>query len=120
MAMFWVNRKYANFLAAPVSQRAGSNMKGNHMPPMESVIRRSHARTSGEMEDYAKAHKKIFGSCADVRKVLRSLDDVNLVAVVGQVHDLDELRRISRTPAGDAMMRRNGFLEQFNHFVEEA
>lgn len=89
------------------------------MPLMVSVIRRSHARTAGEMEDYRKAHRELFGACADVPTFLKDPNDANLFAVAGQVHDLEELRRISRTPEGDALMRKNGFLEQLNYFLEE-
>ena len=87
---------------------------------MVSVVRCSHAQTTEEVEDYRKAHTALFGSCADVPTFLKDPNDANLYAVVGQVHDLEELRRISRTPEGDALMRKNGFLEQLTYFVEEA
>ncbi|SEN73925.1 hypothetical protein SAMN04488011_1063 [Palleronia pelagia] len=40
--------------------------------------------------------------------------------LIGKVHDLERLREISRSPAGDAMMRKFGFIEQLSYFLEEA
>ena len=90
------------------------------MTLMVSVVRRSRPRTQEEIEAYKKEHHEIFGSCAEVPRLLRSPTDETLGAVVGEVHDLEELRRISRTPEGDAMMRKFGFLEQLDYFIEEA
>ena len=90
------------------------------MTLLVSVVRRTGPRTADEMEAYKKAHQEVFGSCADVPRFLRSPTDDTLGAVVGEVHDLEELRRISRTPEGDALMRKFGFLEQLDYFIEEA
>lgn len=89
------------------------------MTLMVSVIRRSRPRTKEEMEAYKKAHQQLFGSCTEVPRFLRSPTDDTLGAVVGEVHDLDELRRISRTPEADAIMRKFGFLEHLDYFLEE-
>lgn len=90
------------------------------MPMMVSIVRRSHVLDASEMKAREEAFSEIFGACADVPKFLPDSKDKNLVALVGDVHDVDELRRISRTPEGDDMMRKFGFLEQLNYFLEEA
>ncbi|SFS13883.1 hypothetical protein [Yoonia litorea] len=85
-----------------------------------SIVRRTGPRSQEEMDAYKAAHQKVFGNCADVPTFLRSPKDDTLAAVVGEVHDLEEMRRISRTPEGDALMRKYGFLEQLDYFIEEA
>ncbi|MBW4986079.1 hypothetical protein KZZ07_26505 [Mameliella sp. CS4] len=90
------------------------------MTLLVSVVRRTGPRSPEEMEAYKTAHQEVFGACADVPRFLRSPTDDTLGAVVGEVHDLEELRRISRTPEGDALMRKYGFLEQLDYFIEEA
>jgi len=90
------------------------------MTLMVSVVRRTHTPTKEQMEEYKKEHQLVFGSCSDVPRLLPAPNDETLAAVIGEVHDLAELRRISRTPEGDAMMRKYGFLEQLDYFIEEA
>ena len=52
-------------------------------------------------------------------EILRDPNDAYQVAVVGDVKDLEKVRTVSRTPEGDAMMRKYGFVEQLSYFLEE-
>ncbi len=51
--------------------------------------------------------------------MLRDPEDAHQIAIVGDVWDLDGLRKASRTPEGDAFMRKYGFLEQLSYFLED-
>lgn len=64
-------------------------------------------------------HDRIFGDAIEIQKILRDPTDPYQVAVVGEVRDLDHVRSASRTPEGDAMMRRYGFVEQLCYFLED-
>ena len=89
------------------------------MPMMVSIARVTDAPIPTERPEYREEHARLFGPYADLPKLLREKDDGNLVAVVGQVHDIEGLRAASRTPEGDAFMRRYGFIEQLSVFLEE-
>ena len=90
------------------------------MTMLVSVTRVSHIPEGAELEEFHAAHKELFGDAAGDMKFLRDPQDANQVAVVGEVHDLEKLREISRTPEGDAMMRKYGFIEQLSYFLEDA
>jgi len=89
------------------------------MTLMVSIARVADVPTPEKMPEFQVAHKKFFAGICDVPKILRDPNDASQVAVVMNVHDLEELRRISRTPEGDAMTRSFGFLEQLSYFLEE-
>ena len=90
------------------------------MALMVSIASVTHMPTPETMEDWRADHMRLFGQFADVPKLLPDTKDPNQIAVVSEVHDLDGLRAASRTPEGDAMMRKWGFLEQMSFFVEGA
>ena len=68
----------------------------------------------------ADEHDALLGAYAEVPKILRDPNDPNQVAVLTNVRDLDGLRAATRTPEGDAMMRKYGFIEQLSYFLEDA
>ncbi|QIE41957.1 hypothetical protein G5B39_08295 [Rhodobacteraceae bacterium SC52] len=90
------------------------------MTLLVSVTRVSHIPVGPELEDFHAAHKEIFGETVGKMTFLRDPHDANQAAVVGDVHDLEKMRAISRTPEGDAMMRKYGFMEQLSYFLEDA
>ena len=90
------------------------------MTMLVSVCRVSHIPVGAELEEFHTAHKEVFGDAVGKMTFLRDPQDANQAAVVGQVHDLEKMREISRTPSGDALMRKFGFVEQLSYFLEEA
>lgn len=90
------------------------------MTLLVSVTRVSHIPAGEELEEFHTAHERVFGDCAGRLTFLRDPHDANQAAVVGEVHDLEKMRAISRTPEGDAMMRKFGFVEQLSYFLEDA
>ena len=88
------------------------------MTMLVSIARVSEVPNPTEMQEYEDEHEKLFGAYAELPRILRDPNDANQVAVVGQVKDLDGLRAASRTPEGDAFMRKYGFLEQLSVFLE--
>ena len=90
------------------------------MALLVSVTRVSHIPVGTELEEFHAAHEKIFGDAAGKLVFLRDPNDANQAAVVGEVHDLEKMRAISRTPEGAAMMRKFGFIEQLSYFLEDA
>ncbi|MFA8442625.1 hypothetical protein [Yoonia sp.] len=89
------------------------------MALLVSVTRVSHIPVGPELEEFHAAHEKLFGDAAGKLSFLRDPHDANQAAVVGEVHDLEKMRAISRTPEGDAMMRKFGFIEQLSYFLED-
>lgn len=85
------------------------------MPIMVSIARVAKIPDPAE---FRADHERILGAYAEVPKVLRDPNDSNQVAFVGEVYDLEGLRRATRTPEGDAMVRKYGFLEQLSYFLE--
>lgn len=71
------------------------------------------------LPEYHAEQKAVFGDSMTIRAILRDPNDPHQVAVVGHVKDLEAMRAISRTPEGDAMMRKYGFVEQLSYFLEE-
>jgi len=90
------------------------------MPLLVSVTRVSHIPVGAELEKFHAAHERVFGGSVGKMTFLRDPQDGNQAAVVGEVHDLEKMRAISRTPEGDALMRKFGFVEQLSYFLEEA
>lgn len=64
-------------------------------------------------------HEAMYGDAMRITHILRDPNHADQIAMVGEVRDLEALRRISRTPEGDAMMRKWGFIEQMSYFLEE-
>lgn len=89
------------------------------MALLVSVTRVSHIPVGTELEEFHAAHEKLFGDTAGKLIFLRDPNDANQAAVVGEVHDIEKMRAISRTPEGDAMMRKFGFVEQLSYFLED-
>mgnify|MGYP001557021434 CR=1 FL=1 len=90
------------------------------MPIMISIARISEFPSPERQKAWAQEHEALFGAYAEVPRVLRDPNDPNQIAIMGEVHDLDGLRAASRTPEGDAHMRRYGFHEQLSYFLEDA
>lgn len=90
------------------------------MTMLVSITRVSHIPEGAELEEFHKAHKEVFGDSVSKMKFLRDPQDANQAAVVGEVMDLEKMRKISRTPEGDALMRKFGFMEQLSYFLEDA
>ena len=90
------------------------------MPMLVSITRVSHIPVGAELEAFHAANQEVFGGAVGQMTFLRDPQDANQAAVIGEVHDLEKLREISRTPEGDAMMRKFGFIEQLSYFLEEA
>ncbi len=89
------------------------------MPQMISIARSSTTENPFGSPEFHAAHDEIFGDAMKITAILRDPNDPYQVAVVGEVTDLDHVRKASRTPEGDAMMRRFGFVEQLSYFLEE-
>lgn len=87
-----------------------------------SIARMSHVPEGAELEQMKADHKAFFGAATDGDgpQILRCPNDPHEVAVVGMVNDIDEVRRLSRTPEGDALMRKYGFIEQLNFYTGAA
>jgi hypothetical protein len=90
------------------------------MAMLVSVTRVSHIPVGAELEEFHIAHQAVFGDAVGEMKFLRDPQDANQAAVVGEVIDLEKMREISRTPEGDAMMRKFGVMEQLSYFLEDA
>ena len=89
------------------------------MPMMVSIARVADVPDPVTMQAFNEDHETLLGAYADVPKILRDPNDANQIAVVTNVRDLDGLRAATRTPEGDAMMRKYGFIEQLSYFLEE-
>ena len=89
------------------------------MTLLVSVTRVSHIPVGAELQEFHAAHQDVFGDAVGKMTFLRDPHDANQAAVVGMVHDLEKMRAISRTPEGDAMMRKFGFVEQLSYFLED-
>ncbi|MEX0347807.1 MAG: hypothetical protein AB3N15_00145 [Paracoccaceae bacterium] len=89
------------------------------MPMLVSIARVADVPTPTKMQEFHDEHERVLGAYADVPKILRDPNDPNQVAVVCDVRDLDGLRAATRTPEGDAMMRKYGFIEQLSYFLED-
>ena len=90
------------------------------MPMLVSITRVSHIPVGAELEELQRANKKVFGDTIGPLKFLRDPKDANQAAVVSEVHNLEKMREISRSPEGEAVMRKFGFIEQLSYFLEDA
>lgn len=88
------------------------------MALMVSIARISRKPDAAEMQAFHAEHDALLGDYAGPAKILDDPNDPNQIAVVVDVRDLDGVRRATRTPEGDAMMRKYGFLEQLTYFLE--
>lgn len=88
------------------------------MTLMVSIARISHKPNPAELQAFHAEHDAMLGNYAGPAKVLDKPNDPHQIAVVVEVHDLEGLRKATRTPEGDAMMRKYGFLEQLSFFLE--
>ena len=79
------------------------------MSMMVSIARVSTTENPIETKEFQDEHRRIFGNAMEIRAILRDPVDPYQIAVVGNVRDLEKVRVASRTPEGDAMMRRFGF-----------
>ena len=89
------------------------------MSMMISIARVSTTENTINSATYHADHKAVFGDSMTINAILRDPNDPYQVAVVGEVKDLEFMRAASRTPEGDAMMRKYGFVEQLSYFLEE-
>ena len=90
------------------------------MPMLVSITRVSHIPVGPELEELHKAHEHVFGDSLGRLTFLRDPNDANQAAVVGEVHNFEKMREISRSPEGEAVMRKFGFIEQLSYFLEDA
>lgn len=90
------------------------------MPMLVSITRVTHIPVGAELEELHKAHKEVFGGSTGPLTFLRDPNDANQAAVVGEVHNFEKMREISRSPEGEALMRKFGFIEQLSYFLEDA
>jgi len=89
------------------------------MTMMVSIARVSTTENPLGSAEYQAEHDVIFGDSTKITAILRDPNDPYQVAVVGDVKDLERMRAASRTPEGDAFMRKYGFVEQLSYFLEE-
>jgi len=89
------------------------------MTMMISIARVSTTENPTGSAAYEAEHKALFGDAMTIKAILRDPNDAYQVAVVGEVTDLEKFRTVSRTPEGDAWMRKYGFVEQLSYFLEE-
>ncbi len=89
------------------------------MSMMVSIARVSTTENPIQSDVYHAEHAAIFGDAMKITAILRDPNDPYQVAVVGDVKDIDKVRSESRTPEGDAFMRKYGFVEQLSYFLEE-
>lgn len=88
------------------------------MTLMVSIARISHKPDAAAIKAFHAEHDELLGDYAGSVKILDDPNDSNQIAVVVDVRDLEGLRKATRTPEGDAMMRKYGFLEQLSYFIE--
>jgi hypothetical protein len=86
---------------------------------MISIARVSTTENPMGSAGFEADHKASFGDAMTIKAILRDPNDAYQVAVLGEVKDLEKVRTVSRTPEGDAMMRKYGFVEQLSYFLEE-
>jgi len=97
----------------------GNTEKGTKvMTLMVSIARISHKPDAATIQAFHAEHDAMLGDYAGPVKILDDPNDPNQIAVVVDVHDLEGLRQATRTPEGDAMMRKYGFLEELSYFLE--
>ena len=68
------------------------------MTLMVSIARISHKPDPAELEAFHAEHDALLGSYAGPVKILDDPNDPNQIAVVVDVHDLEGLRKATRTP----------------------
>lgn len=88
------------------------------MSMMISIARVSTTENPINSATYHADHNAVFGDAMETKAILRDPNDAYQVAVFGEFKDLERVRSVSRTPAGDAMMRIYGFVEQLSDFLE--
>ena len=88
------------------------------MTLMVSIARISHKPDATELQAFHAENDALLGRYAGPAKILDDPNDPNQIAVLVDVHDLEGLRKATRTAEGDAMMRKYGFLEQLSYFLE--
>lgn len=88
------------------------------MTLMVSIARVSRKPGAAEMQAFHAEHDAMLGDYAGPATILDDPNDPNQIALICDVHDLQGLRHATRTPEGDAMMRKYGFLEQLSYFLE--
>jgi len=79
------------------------------MPRMISIARADRNKVPA---DHVAAHNAAFGTCATMLATFPHGGDTSQIAALFEVHDLEGLRRHSRTAEADAKMRDMGFVEQ--------
>jgi len=89
------------------------------MTMMVSIARVSTTENPLGNAQYQAESEAIFGDSMKITAMLRDPNDAHQVAVVGDVKDLERMRAASRTPEGDAFMRKYGFVEQLSYFLED-
>jgi len=88
------------------------------MPMMISIARTSTTENPMGSPTFHAAHEAVFGDAITIKAIIPDANDPYQVAVVGEVKDIEKVRAVSRTPEGDAMMRKYGFVEQLSYFWE--
>lgn len=85
------------------------------MPKMISIARIDRSKTPA---DQVAAHNAAFGTYATMLATFPHGGDASQIAALFEVHDLEGMRRHSRTSEADAKMRDMGFVEQLDYYLE--
>lgn len=88
------------------------------MPTLISIARVSTTENPINSPEFLAEHHALFGDAITLTAIIPDANDAYQVAVVGEVTDIEHVRTVSRTPQGDAMMRKYGFVEQLSYFWE--
>lgn len=86
------------------------------MPKMISIARIDPSKLP---DDPMAVHNAQFSAFATMLAAIPHGDDPNQMAVLFDVHDVEGMRHMSRTPEGDAAIREMGFVEQLDFFLEK-
>lgn len=85
------------------------------MTRMISIARIDRAKLPA---DPVATHNSEFGTYATMLAMFPHAGDPSQVAALFEVHDVDGMRRETRTPEGDAKLRATGFVEQLEVYYE--
>lgn len=88
------------------------------MPMMISIARSSTTENPMKSATFHAEHAAMFGDAITIKAIIPDANDAYQYAVVGDVKDIEHVRKVSRTPEGDALLRKYGFVEQLSYFWE--
>lgn len=85
------------------------------MPKMISIARVDRSKITA---DTMAAHNAEFGAYATMLAAFPHAGDASQMAVLFDIHDMEEMRRATRSDEGDAKIRAFGFIEQLDVYHE--